>query len=128
MNNVAIHRNSPDQLLLDAQEGALFHGPQILRLTWREARLVECLIRRSGAFVGVPELAEFIFADDLSALKAPEGAIRAIVCRLKIRMVGVGLSLQNGHNKGYRLTVSDGTVARGQLIYGSFQAIHKKAS
>ncbi|MBN8507974.1 MAG: winged helix-turn-helix transcriptional regulator, partial [Burkholderiales bacterium] len=87
-------------LRLDAEQGAVYHGAQVLDLPPRESALLRALLQRPGRAVAKERLCEQVFPDEQAV--ATE-AIEVVAYRLRKRLAGTGVRLVTLRGLGYLL-------------------------
>lgn len=96
---------------VDVAKRTLSHGARTVRLSPIEARMVGRLAAaRPGSFVDKWSLADAAYAD--AGLREPCGPDRVVVTtmhKLRRRLGGVGLRVQNQMGDGYRLEAASGS-------------------
>jgi two-component system response regulator TctD len=87
-------------LRVDAEQGAVYHGPQVLDLPPRESALLRALLQRPGQALAKERLCELVFPDEQAV--ATE-AIEVVAYRLRKKLAGTGVRLVTLRGLGYLL-------------------------
>ncbi|MBN8491446.1 MAG: response regulator transcription factor [Burkholderiales bacterium] len=87
-------------LRVDAEQGAVYRGGQVMDLAPRESALLRALLQRPGQALAKEHLIEQVFPDETSV--APE-AIEVVAYRLRKKLAGSGVQLVTLRGLGYLL-------------------------
>jgi two-component system response regulator TctD len=87
-------------LRVDAGQGAVYRGGQVMDLAPRESALLRALLQRPGQALAKERLIEQVFPDETSV--APE-AIEVVAYRLRKKLAGSGVQLVTLRGLGYLL-------------------------
>jgi two-component system response regulator TctD len=87
-------------LRVDAEQGAVYHGAQVMDLPPRESALLRALLQRPGQALAKERLCELVFPDEHAV--APE-AIEVVAYRLRKKLGGTGVRLVTLRGLGYLL-------------------------
>jgi two-component system, OmpR family, response regulator TctD len=87
-------------LRVDAEQGAIYRGTQIMDLAPREAALLRALLKRPGQAMAKERLCELVFAGESAV--ATE-AIEVVAYRLRKKLAGTGVELVTLRGLGYLL-------------------------
>jgi DNA-binding response OmpR family regulator len=89
------------RLSLDPARREVTVGNEALRLTMTELSILELLMRRSPAVVARKQLAEHVWQDETEPLGS--NAVDVQLCRLRAKLIGVGVRVVTVRGAGYRL-------------------------
>lgn len=89
------------RLSLDPARREVTVGNEALRLTMTELSILELLMRRSPAVVARKQLAEHVWQDETEPLGS--NAVDVQLCRLRAKLIGVGVRIVTVRGAGYRL-------------------------
>jgi two-component system response regulator TctD len=87
-------------LRLDAEQGAVYRGAQVMDLAPRESALLRALLQRPGQALAKDRLCEWVFPDEQAV--ATE-AIEVVAYRLRKKLAGTGVRLVTLRGLGYLL-------------------------
>ena len=87
-------------LRLDAEQGAVYHGTQVLDLPPRESALLRALLQRPGQALAKERLCDLVFPEEQAV--APE-AIEVVAYRLRKKLAATGVRLVTLRGLGYLL-------------------------
>lgn len=93
-------------VFVDWSRSTVCKGPNRVRLSRTELRLLEALLRANGATVPRLQLIERVWAGSALRRSERENALTVYICTLRKRLCGIGLTsaLQTVRRTGYRLT------------------------
>ena len=96
-----------DGVFVDWSRSTVCNGPNRVRLSRTELRLLETLLRANGATVARLQLIERVWAGSSLRRSERENALTVYICTLRKRLRGIGLSsaLQTVRRSGYRLSL-----------------------
>jgi DNA-binding response OmpR family regulator len=95
-----------DGVFIDWSRSTVCNGPNRVRLSRTELRLLETLLRANGATIPRLQLIEQVWAGSALRRSERENALTVYICTLRKRLRGIGLNsaLQTVRRTGYRLT------------------------
>lgn len=102
----AAEEHVKDGVFVDWSRSTVCNGPNRVRLSRTELRLLEALLRANGATVPRLQLIERVWAGSALRRSERENALTVYICTLRKRLRGIGLTstLQTVRRTGYRVT------------------------